>query len=262
MPYVQRNWKGEITGLYANPQPQPDGTCLTEPAPLSEDHPEVQSYMAKHPIPANMLRPFSAEEMRKQDKMFERVAKEHEAIRNAVLAFNLGFAELETSLSCLLYAALNIRDSQIAYAIYHTPHGFDARTQIVGNAVIQIASEKKALFDLIEPWTVLAKKISKTRDLRNAIAHSAPLTYLMGNRNYARLSPPAFDVIRVGRKIAKGDKPGLDANDVNQGIKRLIEANDCVDHVNRLVTAFHEGDPSLPKKFDALKLALTKFRNP
>lgn len=47
MPYVQRT-DGAVSGLYANPQPQPDGSDLA-PEWLADDHPEVVVYL--HPAP-------------------------------------------------------------------------------------------------------------------------------------------------------------------------------------------------------------------
>lgn len=46
MIYVQRDGNGAIKGVYANPQPQPDGTCLTDPHPLDENDPEVRAFLA------------------------------------------------------------------------------------------------------------------------------------------------------------------------------------------------------------------------
>lgn len=48
MLYVQRK-NGVIIGLFANPQPQPDGSMLTEPTPLPEDNPEVVAFLAPKP---------------------------------------------------------------------------------------------------------------------------------------------------------------------------------------------------------------------
>ncbi len=46
MIYVQRDKNGVLCGLYANPQPQPDGTSLTEKAPLADNHPDVLAFLA------------------------------------------------------------------------------------------------------------------------------------------------------------------------------------------------------------------------
>lgn len=45
MMYVSRDELGKVSGLYLCPQPQPDGTCLTKPEPLPDDHPEVVEYL-------------------------------------------------------------------------------------------------------------------------------------------------------------------------------------------------------------------------
>ncbi len=51
MKYVQRI-NGIITGVYTCPQKQEDGSCLTDPDPLPDDHPEIVAYREKLAIPA------------------------------------------------------------------------------------------------------------------------------------------------------------------------------------------------------------------
>lgn len=46
MIYVQRDQSGAVCGIYANPQPQPDGSCLTDKNPLAEDSPEVLQFFS------------------------------------------------------------------------------------------------------------------------------------------------------------------------------------------------------------------------
>ena len=262
MPFVQRNWRGEIIGLYSSPQPQQDGTSLTEPEPLPDDHPEVVAYRAKHPVPEGFLKPPTEQEHRRFAAMNKAAEKEHERIRRNVTQFTIAFSGLETALSALLYAMLNIQKSQIAYAIYYSPTSFDARAELVGNALIQLATENKPLADLLEIWTTISDSIRQARNLRNAIAHSSPLTHSINGKLHARLSPPAFDVIRIGRRLAKRQIPGLSAHDIWEGIKKVRALDECVDCVNRLVAEFHDGNPSLQKRYDALKRGLTKLDNP
>lgn len=49
MYYVQRNQAGAIIVIYANPQPQPDGTCLTDPKPLPDTDPSVVAFLNQKP---------------------------------------------------------------------------------------------------------------------------------------------------------------------------------------------------------------------
>jgi len=45
--FVQRNPEtGAVKGVYLYPQPQPDGSSLTEADPLPEDHPDVVAFRA------------------------------------------------------------------------------------------------------------------------------------------------------------------------------------------------------------------------
>jgi hypothetical protein len=187
---------------------------------------------------------------------------EHERLRNHVGQFLYIFSTLETALSTLLYAILNIRDSQIAYAVFYSPTSFEARAEIVNNALIQIATERQPLAGVLPLWQTVRDKMQDVRRLRNAVAHSSQTTYGIGDKLYARLSPPAFDVIRVGRKRAKRQIPGLTSHDLWEGIKKIRWLSERVDDVNRLVTEFHDGNPSLREKYAALEAGLRAGRSP
>jgi hypothetical protein len=56
MPFVQRNWKGEITGIFAVAQPD----FATEELP--DEHPDVLAYRAKNPVPPELLKAPTKEE--------------------------------------------------------------------------------------------------------------------------------------------------------------------------------------------------------
>jgi hypothetical protein len=255
MPFVQRNWKGEITGLFARPQSDEANE------ELPEDNPEVLAYLAKHPVPPELLKPPTKEERERFAKEYRENELEHQRIRDNLAQFYYTFSTLETALSALLYAILNLRDSQIAYAIYYSPTSIDARAEMVHNAVIQIAAERKPLADLLPLWETIYRKTQRVRTLRNAVAHSSQITYGIKNKLYARLSPPAFDVIRVGRKQAQRQIPGLTSNDLWEGIRKIRWLTERVDDVNRLVTEFHDGNPSLLEKYRALEAGLrTDYR--
>lgn len=47
MRYVQRDQEGKVIGHFANPQPQPDGTMLTDPEPLPYDHPDILEFQER-----------------------------------------------------------------------------------------------------------------------------------------------------------------------------------------------------------------------
>ncbi len=111
MPYVQRNRKGEITGIHANAQPD------TAEEKLSDDNPEVVAFRARFP-PGFLTQP-SPKEWRRMERMREQAEKDHDTIRRLITAFALRFSELELALSALLYVILNTPKTQVAYAIYY-----------------------------------------------------------------------------------------------------------------------------------------------
>lgn len=53
--YAQRNASGNVIGLFANPQPQNDGSDLTDGIPLADDHPEVVAFL-NPPAPSAAVR--------------------------------------------------------------------------------------------------------------------------------------------------------------------------------------------------------------
>jgi len=70
MPFVQRNWKGEITGVFANPQEDASEE-------LSADDPDLISFLAAHPFPPKMLEPQTDAEREESHRTFVRIEEEH-----------------------------------------------------------------------------------------------------------------------------------------------------------------------------------------
>jgi hypothetical protein len=257
MPYVLRNWKGEITG-YSEGGPMGDKSEL-----VAEDHPDLVAYIKAHPIPPEMLRPLTEQERAEAQADWERVRKEHDEIQQAIWRFNGLFSQLETALSCLLYAAIHQPKTQIAYAIYFSPNGFDARREIVDNAVQQIVSENERLKPLLPLWAIINDKTTGPRNTRNKIAHGMPGTLIIRNKKHVRLTSPSFDQIRIGRPVRAGRIPGLTASDINAASDRLIWLRERIDEVNRLLfTHFEDGNPTLPEKFAELEAGLKKPDSP
>ena len=247
MPFIQRNWKGEITGVFANAQPD------YAEEQLPEDHPEIIAFRAAHPTPPEMLQPLTPAQIRQMEADHVRLRKEHDALRNAIWTFNSTFNELEIALSALLYAALNVPNSQVAYAIYYSPNSFDARAEIVDNVIQQLTAENPRLDELVPLWAKLYKDFRSTRTMRNKIAHGMPITLSIRGKNHARLTSPAFDTNRVGRRIRQGRIPGLTVSDIANGAKKTAWLTNRIDDVNRLLAVFYEdGNPTLPEKYRTL----------
>lgn len=256
MPYVQRNWKGEITGLFAIRQP---GYAEEE---LPDDHPDVVSFNEAHPIPPEMLRPLTPDERRRIQDDHVRITKEHDALRNAIWSFNSAFNELEIALSTLLHEALHVPKSKVAYAVYYSPNSFDARAEIVDNVIKQLIIENGRLEALSPLWASLYDNFRGTRTKRNSIAHGMPITIAIRGKSHVRLTSPVFDANRVGRHITEtGQPPGLTASDIARGAQKARWLVERVDDVNRLLTTFHEdGNPTLPEKFSVLEAGLRDER--
>lgn len=262
MPYVQRDFSGKIIGLYTNPQPQPNGTCLTEPDPLPDDNPEVIAFREQHPVPPLLLTPPSREELKALHREYESNERELKELDAAILVHMKMWSELETALSALLYETLHIepRSSHIPYVIYYSPDGFDARQKVV-DKVLRQSSQENPKSNVIEPhWEVIVKELDRARKMRNNIAHGAPLILGIRGKNYVRHSPPAFDVNRVGNLIPNGTIPGVSAKEISQANKKIIKLVECIDATNRTIAAFYQHGPeTLQETLSLLESCLRTF---
>jgi hypothetical protein len=267
MPYVQRNHKGEITGLFAARQPQRDGSDITEPDPLPEDHPEVVAFRKRAeaffgPPPP----PRTEDELRAEMRLFQQENRrvEHEVgkIKRAVEWFDANFNQLEIALSALLATMLNIPGSRAAHAIYFSPNSFDARVEIVSNVLVQLASEKGDLSDLQPLWRFIENKIDSVRRMRNSLAHGVLQSLVIRGKSHVRFSPLAFDVIRLGRPIDKGNMPGLTASDIMQSAMSAERLVGLVDRANKVFSAHYYAAPTLPLRFEELRDCVRDVHSP
>jgi hypothetical protein len=149
------------------------------------------------------------------------------------------------ALGNLLYEILNIqpKSSHIGHAIYYTPTSFEARTNIVNFALIQLIKENEKLADVKIHSDVIFDKISQlNRTRRNPIAHGSPITLHINGKAYARITSPAFDILRVGSKIQNSQIPGFSVQEMKIAVTQCRWCIDRVDDINRVITAYHEDD--------------------
>lgn len=262
MPYIARDFTGKIVGVYTCPQPQRDGTCLTEPDPLPADHPEIVEFMKG--VPVITQAGMTEDDFRREREDHDRMEKEIPLLQNLVLQHMQAWTQLETALSSLLHAAINIQppSSLIAYAIYYGLNGFDARLTVVNNTIIQLLDENKDLEQLRDHWTKIERKIVKAKFKRNSIAHGTiqKLIYGKPRKRRAVLSPLPFDVIRINRAIKSGEDPGMPVNELEAAVARVANLAYCVDGINIAISGFHQaGKDTLLKTLPALEVRLKEI---
>jgi hypothetical protein len=79
MPFVQRNWKGEITGVFANSQ---SGYAEEE---LNEDHPDLITFHEANPPPPGWPPPpMTQAEIRESQQTHDRLRAENIELSNAI----------------------------------------------------------------------------------------------------------------------------------------------------------------------------------
>ncbi len=270
MPYVQYDHAGKIVGLYSSPQPQPDGTCLTEPEPLLDDHPEVVAFRAAHPSP-EFPKP-TLKEIEQSRLMMEKLEQDSKKLNNLMLHHFQHWADLETALSLLLQEVLNIPQPgiNIARAIYFSLGGFDARTTVTTKALKQfihdhVAADKKSnqqLETLQTLWGKSKNYMQQARVARNNVAHGHVCFLPHGGTYHARVSSPFFDPIKQINLIAKGTLPGMGEEELLAALELTRKLISFVDRMNEAVRAFHQfGPQTLPGTIVRLETNLRSLEN-
>ena len=235
MPYVQRNSKLEIIGLFSDPQPG-----LAEEY-VAEDHPAVvaiRDEMGATEWPSQMP---STTEMRRMEREQQEIAADAKAMDAAIVHFLKSWSNLETSLSTLLYEALDIkpRSSRVAYAIYYSAPGFDARLRLLTEVFAQLAAEQSELADFPAIWQAVSRRMTDFREIRNLVAHGARIVLAIDGRNAVRLTSPAHDAKRAGRPDPRGPAHGGSASDIIDAANRVASLQADIDHINKLFTRLH-----------------------
>lgn len=235
MPYVQRNSKLEIVGLFANPQPG-----LADEF-VAEEHPEVQAIrdeMGATEWPSQMP---STTEMRRMEREQQELQAEGTAMDAAIVYFLKAWSNLETSLSTLLYEALDIRprSSRVAYAIYYSAPGFEARLRLLTEVFEQLAAEQIELRDFPAIWQRVCEQMRMFRETRDLVAHGARIVLAVEGRNAVRLTSPAHDAKRAGRTDPRGPAFGGSADDITDDADRVAVLQGDIDRINRLFTRLH-----------------------
>lgn len=193
----------------------------------------------------------------------EYIESERDALKESVHLFQSDFGRLETALAHLLHAILNAGKSTVPLAIYYSPNSFDTRVDIVSNALIELATEKEELHRLLKSqrWPFVLSKIDKIRRMRNAIAHGSAQVMIIRDKTYVRWIPPAHDTIRVGRKIANRQIPGLQPNDIEASRRPFVALILVLESLNLFVREIQDGGFASREIFRQLEVHLRAFRN-
>jgi len=235
MPYVQRNSKLEIIGLFANPQ-----SGLAEEY-VAEEHPEVvaiRDQMGATEWPSQMP---STTEMRRMEREQQEITADGEALDAAIVHFLKSWSNLETSLSTLLYEVLDIRprSSRLAYAIYYSAPGFEARLKLLTEVFEQLATEQRELEEFPAIWQAASRQLVTFRETRNLVAHGARIILAVDGRNAVRLTSAAHDAKRAGRPDPRGTAHGGSASDIIDAANRVALLQIEIDRINKLFTSLH-----------------------
>lgn len=185
-------------------------------------------------------------------------------LHNAVLVWMQRWSDVEIAMSTLLYETLHIlpRSSQISYAIYFSPDGFDARMKIVDHVIRQFIQENTACNNLQDHWDDIKHGLGSARRIRNGVAHGSAIMLNIRGKSYVRHCPPGFDIHRVANTARKGTIPGLSVKDITDGSKMIIVLVECIGAMNRAITSFHDnGRVASKERYDELTHCLQRLPN-
>lgn len=260
MPYIQRNFVAQITGLYANAQPGYAEEFLPD------DHSEVVDFLSKQPpLPEDFLKPLTEDQRRKNDAAHALAIEENQQLRNLTLSYLGQWAELETACSTLFYVIVNSgpKSSKIAYAIYYALGGFDARIGVLNQSILQLFEETPELQCAAKYWSAIFSELKTVKGVRNKVAHGTILTINSGGRQITRLTAPPFDPINIGRPLAKRPEVGLSPDQLARHLNCLPLAYNALDGMNRLIAEFREfGQGPLPQRLAELEALQSHLGSP
>jgi hypothetical protein len=159
-----------------------------------------------------------------------RLAAEQASLREALVNITLEWSHVENNFAYVLQSILREPSALFASAIYFAPAGAEVRINIVDAAFITLAEMSPHHERVIHAWQHVVAHATKTRRVRNAVAHGMIVTIKsLSGKNHVRLTAPLFDFRRIGSAIAKKQLPGLSSHDIMQSAKQMVELRKALD---------------------------------
>jgi len=193
-----------------------------------------------------------------------KLGKDHQKIKDNILAVTLNWSNLENAMAILLESIIGISNYQFGFAIYFAAASADTRFNIVDNAIVAFFENNSHSEELLNIWGKLYKFLKKAKEKRNIIIHGNVITYGRGNpaKNYARLTAPMLSR-KMTKQFQSRQIPGMSANDVehiaeniNKLCTHLTLINQAIFFINTkndesLLKTIHELEDRLQMTTDA-----------
>ena len=186
-----------------------------------------------------------------QKAEFARLAAEHASLREALATITLEWSHVENKFAAVLQRVLNDPEPHgmpglLASAIYFAPTGAEVRINIVDAAFLTLAEMSAHHERIIHAWQHVIAHATKTRRVRNAVAHGMIITVNSPSRkNHIRLTAPMADFRRIGGAIAKNQLPGLSSHDIMQSAQQMVELCKALSRCADVAAALHARTPAL-----------------
>jgi hypothetical protein len=183
-----------------------------------------------------------------QKAEFARLAAEHASLREALATITLQWSHVENKFAEVLQNVLGSPEPRgmpglLASAIYFAPTGAEVRINIVDAAFLTLAEMSPYHERIIHAWQHVIDRATKTRRVRNTVAHGMITTVGRGSgRNHIRLTAPMLDFRRIGGAIAKNQLPGLSSHDIMQSAQKMVDLYNALNQCSEIASALRAGN--------------------
>ncbi len=263
MPYVQRDKKGIVTGLFEHKLPEATMEFL------EKDDPEIKDFYDRFPLSPQMieaLRPKSTKELLEQhqkiEKEYNQLIEDHKALQNLIISLLGVWAEMETSFAGLLNVLLTGSREKLAFALYFSIRNFQTQMTVIqtlGEVLFPSEENSKKVY---KEWESVFNKIKKeVPEIRNRIAHGHIVQFLH-EKKHIRVLPPFFDFIKIEKSNAKAELPGVGQNEIYKSIKVIGLTSQFANRLSLIFKRSFEGEALALKEIDLeLKSYKENFKN-
>lgn len=179
------------------------------------------------------------------------LAREGQAMNEAIVSAVRGWAGLENSLAYLLGTIITQGGGTLGMAIYHRPSATETRIAIVDEAIVHFCAADPHGRSVHDLWARLHTRITKSKLTRNKIIHGNVVTYGPAKgRNRIRLTAPIFnassknpdmiqllknaEAVRAG--ASRSQLPGMSVNDVVYAAKNFSGLSEMIGELRLIIS--------------------------
>jgi hypothetical protein len=203
------------------------------------------------------------------------LARESQAMNEAIVSAVRGWAGLENALAYLLGTIITQGGGSLGMAIYHRPNATETRIAIVDEAIVHFCATHPNGRSVHDLWDKLLTRINKSKSTRNKVVHGNVVTYGPAKgRNHIRLTAPIFNASSKNPDLAqllknaeatrngasRRQPPGMSVNDVVNAARNFAELSQMIGELRLIISHMQRqvpDDVGFQKKYQTLAAHLT-----